>query len=264
MRLEDVAAELYGLDTGEFIEARDARARAAREAGDRALATKIGSLRRPSVAAWAINLLVRDAPAEVGALLDLGAALSDAQRRLSGDRLRDLTAQRRLAVNALADKAGRVADEHGRPLSATVLREIGETLNAALADPAVAERVRTGTLTATAKYEGFGPAGPALAAVPEPPTPTPDPDTVARRELEQALADLESATRATDSAHAELDLRTAELARLDDRLTALRRELDDVEQQRRFAASAERAAREALRKAEQHLTHARHRVDKAR
>jgi len=145
MTLEDVAAELYGLDPGEFIEARDARARAARDAGDRALAIQIGGLRRPAVAAWAINLLVRDAPAEVDRLLDLGAALNDAQRRLSGDRLRDLTAQRRRAVNTLADKAGRVAAGHGRPLSTPVLREIGETLNAALADPAVAERVRTWT-----------------------------------------------------------------------------------------------------------------------
>ncbi|MBU3061255.1 hypothetical protein KO481_06940 [Nocardia sp. NEAU-G5] len=264
MTLEDVTAELYGLDPGEFIEARDARARAARDAGDRALATEIGGLRRPAVAAWAINLLVRDAPAEVGALLDLGAALNDAQRRLSGDQLRSLTTQRRRAVNALADKAGRVAAEHGRPPSTTVLREIGETLNAALADPAVAERVRTGTLTTTAKYEGFGPSGPALTTVPEPPTPPPDPGTAVRKELEEAVAALESATRATDSARAELDLRAAELARLDDRLATLRRELDDTEQQRRFAASAERAAREALRKAELHLTHAQHRVERAR
>jgi len=106
MTLENVAAELYGLDPGEFVEARDIRARAAREAGDRALAGGIGGLRRPAVAAWAINLLVRDAPEEVAALLDLGAALDDAQRRLSGDQLRGLTAQRRRAVNALADRAG--------------------------------------------------------------------------------------------------------------------------------------------------------------
>ncbi len=263
MTLEDVAAELYGLDPGEFIEARDARAKAARDAGDRALATEIGALRRPAVAAWAINLLVRSAPGEVDGLLDLGAALNDAQRRLSGDRLRDLTAQRRRAVNALADKAGRVAAEHGRPLSSPVLREIGETLNAALADPAVAERVRTGTLSTTAKYEGFGPSGPALTPVPEPPTPAPDPGALARKELEQALATLESATLATDSARTELDLRTSELARLDDRLATLRRELDDTEQQRRFAASAERAARKALRKAELHLTQTQHRADKA-
>jgi hypothetical protein len=106
MTLENVAAELYGLDPGEFVEARDIRARAAREAGDRALAGGIGGLRRPAVAAWAINLLVRDAPEEVAALLDLGAALDDAQRRLSGDQLRGLTAQLRRAVNALADRAG--------------------------------------------------------------------------------------------------------------------------------------------------------------
>jgi hypothetical protein len=258
MTLEEVTAELYGLDPGEFIEARDARARAARDAGDRALATEICALRRPAVAAWAINLLVRDAPAEVGALLDLGAALSDAQRRLSGDQLRSLTTQRRRAVNALADKAGRVAAERGRPPSTTVLREIGETLNAALADPAVADRVRTGTLTATAKYEGFGPFGPTLTPVPEPPSPPTNPgSTGARKDLQEAVAALESATRATDSAR-------AELSRLDDRLATLRRELDDTEQQRRFAASAVRAARETLRKAELHLTHAKHRAERAR
>lgn len=52
MNLDDVADELYGLDPGEFVAARSARVEAAREAGDRALATAIGKLRKPTTVGW--------------------------------------------------------------------------------------------------------------------------------------------------------------------------------------------------------------------
>ncbi|MGV9675083.1 hypothetical protein ACWDSJ_07370 [Nocardia sp. NPDC003482] len=288
MRLEDVIRELYGIDPGEFVRARDAQVKAARAAGDRKLATAIGKLRKPTVAAWAVNLLAREATDEVGALLNLGAALQDAQRRLSGDELRTLTTQRQQVVNALSHKAGRLAEEHGHPLGESVLREVGQTLHAALADSAVAEQVRDGTLTTSANYEGFGPAGPALASAPEPaagakserPTghaaaarrapgdaktkPPADRDAAARQELDDALAALESAREAIDSARSELSDRESELAELDSRIGDLRAELDRAEERRRFAAAAQRSAQEAVHKAERQLDRVERWADKAR
>ncbi|MCM6773022.1 hypothetical protein NDR87_04785 [Nocardia sp. CDC159] len=268
MTLEEVTRELYGLDPGEFVRARDAQVKAARTAGDRELAAAIGKLRRPTVAAWAVNLLARAAGEEVGALLNLGAALRDAQRRLSGDELRTLTSQRQQVVNALSHKAGQLAETHGRPLGEAVLREIGQTLHAALADSDVAEQVRNGTLTTPANYEGFGPSGPTLTAAPEPPPSPPQPpadrDAAARQELDDALAALESAREATDSARAELEHRTTELSELDARIAALRTDLEQAEDRRRFAASAERAAQEAVHKAERQLDRVERWVDKAR
>ncbi|MBF6236008.1 hypothetical protein IU474_02810 [Nocardia otitidiscaviarum] len=164
MTLEEVAGELYGLAPSEFVAARDERVRRAREAGDRALAGAIGKLRRPTVAAWAVNVLAREATDEVTALLALGDALREAQRKLSGEALRALTTQRQQVVNALTRKAGELAAAHDQKLSEATLREIGQTLHAALADPDVAAAVRTGTLTTATSYEGFGPA--TLSAVP--------------------------------------------------------------------------------------------------
>ncbi|MFI5780249.1 hypothetical protein [Nocardia sp. NPDC051570] len=266
MRLEDVLRELYGTDPGEFVRARAAQVKAARASGDKDLATAIGALRRPTVAAWAVNLLAREAAQEVGGLLNLGAALRDAQRSLSGDRLRALTAQRQQVVNALSHKAGELAAAHGRPLGEPVLREIGRTLTAAVADSAVADQVRGGTLTAAATYEGFGPEGPALAAAPEPTAPEPpaDPGAAARRELDEAVHALESARAATDSARNDLAAHTAELAELDSRITALRADLERTEDRRRFAAAAERSAQEALHKAERQLDRIERWAEKAR
>ncbi|MFZ2528890.1 MAG: hypothetical protein WAX14_14760, partial [Rhodococcus sp. (in: high G+C Gram-positive bacteria)] len=91
---EEIADELYGLDPNEFVAVRNERVAQAREAGDGAAATTIGKLRKPTVAAWLVNALARERTDELAALLDLGSALRTAQRRLSGDDLRTLSAQR--------------------------------------------------------------------------------------------------------------------------------------------------------------------------
>lgn len=187
MTLDDVARDLYGLAPSEFVATRTAKVEQAKEAGDKELAAAIGKLRKPTVTAWTVNLLAREAPEDVAALLQLGAALRSAQRKLSGAELRTLTAQRQQAVNALAKKAGALAAAHERPVNEGVLREVGQTLNAALADPDVAEQVHSGTLATAATYDGFGPADPGLVAVGDE---APEPDTTdenPRRELDEAL-----------------------------------------------------------------------------
>ncbi|WP_067570348.1 hypothetical protein [Nocardia acidivorans] len=278
MTLDEVAGELYGLPPGEFVTARDERARVARDGGDKALATAIGKLRRPTVAAWAVNLLAREARADVLALLEVGDALREAQRRLSGEQLRTLSTQRQQVVNGLTRKAAGLAAEHGQRLSESVLRDVGNTLQAALADPEVGDQVRSGTLAAAATYAGFGPA--ALVSVPAAPaekpaeqaaaprkparTTHPDPHAEARRELDEILAELESARAATASAQADHDRAAADLSRLESRITDLRAELTHAEEQRRFTAATERSAREALRRADQHLQALERRAEKAR
>lgn len=165
MPLEEVAVDLYGLVPADFVAARDERAAAATRAGDKRLAAAIGALRKPTLTAWAVNLLVRRANDEVAALLALGEQLRRAQRELSGEQLRGLTTQRQQAVSALARRASELTAEQGKRLPENAIREVVQTLNAALADPEVAERVRTGTLATAATYAGFGPAGPELVAV---------------------------------------------------------------------------------------------------
>ncbi|MEU1210520.1 hypothetical protein [Nocardia sp. NPDC005825] len=295
MTLDQVVAELYGLPPAEFVAARTERVRQARDAGDKALAAAIGKLRRPTVAAWALNLLSREASDDVRALLEVGDALRDAQRRLSAEQLRALTTQRQKVVNAVTRKAAELAEGRGQRLTEPVLRDIGASLQAALADQSAADELRAGTLTAAATYEGFGPAP--LTAVPgdgyrssgtrsadstedraeksatrtrrraDPTTadePAPDPEADARRELEEMLTEVESARAAVTSARSDHDTAAADLADLDDRIQALRAELTEAEHRHRFTAATERSARETLQRAQQHLDGIERRVESAR
>ncbi|MET9452582.1 hypothetical protein [Streptomyces cinerochromogenes] len=135
MDLDAVADELYGLRPEEFVAARDRRALDARKAGDEALAKEIGALRRPSLAAWVSNLLVRRQREEVEPLLELGEELRRAHRELDGGRLRRLARRQSEVIGALGRQARRLAAEAGRPVGEGVQREVEETLHAALADP---------------------------------------------------------------------------------------------------------------------------------
>ncbi|MFI7191601.1 hypothetical protein ACIBQ0_17870 [Nocardia nova] len=260
MKLEQTTAELYALAPAEFVAARDEAARTARANGDKQLATAISRLRRPTVAAWAVNLLAHKATQELGALLDLGEALREAQRTLSADRMRTLADQRRKAVNALTDKAARLASDAGKKLTEPVLREVAQTLNAALADPEVTDQVRAGVLTAAVDYAGFGPAGPALSAVPDERTEEPA-DTAAEEELAAAREALEAARAERDSTAADLERQRSDVAALDERITALRDELARAEESRRFAAAGVTSAEAALRRADTELERAQQRVD---
>ena len=53
------ADELYGLPLERFVPERQALARELRTGGRREQAAEVASLRKPSVAAWAVNQLVR-------------------------------------------------------------------------------------------------------------------------------------------------------------------------------------------------------------
>jgi hypothetical protein len=149
--------ELYALPPDRFIAARDEAVARAREAGDREEAARLGKLRRPTVAAWLVNLLALHRSQQVGELLDLAAALREAQQGLRGEELRQLSARRREAVAGLVGQVRGLATEAGRPAGeALPLAEVEATLTAALADEAVAEAVRAGRLTKATGYAGFG------------------------------------------------------------------------------------------------------------
>ena len=157
MNLDDVVTQLYALPPEEFTAARTEAAAAAKTAGDRDLAKQIGALRRPTVGAWLVNLLAHQRPDLIGDLLALGDALRGAQRNLRGGELRELSAQRRTMVTALAREARALAVAAGRGVRAALpLDEVQNTLTAARADSDVAEEVRRGRLVKPVEFGGFG------------------------------------------------------------------------------------------------------------
>ena len=160
--LEAAATELYALAPEDFVGARTALVKQARAAKDRELATAIGALRKPTRTAWVVNLVARDDPGAVASLLELGDALRAAQDERDGAALRDLSARRRKAIDALVRRGTALAREAGHPPTEATLNEVAQTLQAALGDPAVGEQVRGARLAGAAVYGGFG--GPAESA----------------------------------------------------------------------------------------------------
>src|SRR6266498_52214 len=82
--VEQAADELYGLTPGEFTRTRDERVKALRGDGDREAADAVKALRKPTVAAWALNQLVRRRHKAVETLLRAGRELRAAQEELVG------------------------------------------------------------------------------------------------------------------------------------------------------------------------------------
>lgn len=196
MELEEVADELYAVPPEEFIALRTARQDEAKAAGDRPLAKTIGSLPKPSTAAWVCNLLVRAHREELEGLVELGDLLRDAQHDLAGDQLRALNTQRGQLLNALTRQASALAREQGHRVGTSISTQVEETLRAAMADPEAGEALLTGRLTSPMSYSGMGTASarPDLRLVPPPkPQTRPAPAPVKKTPAEAGSSERESA-----------------------------------------------------------------------
>jgi len=158
--LDEVADDLYARPPGEFVAARDAAVKAARASGSKELAKQVAALRRPTVSAWLVNLLVRADPDLPEQLLSLGEGLRAAERSLDGPALRELSSQRRALVRSLVGEARRLARPAGQRISDAAVQELDATLTAALADAATARDVVSGRLTSPRAFVGFGSAVP--------------------------------------------------------------------------------------------------------
>ncbi|GAA2635124.1 hypothetical protein GCM10010399_79810 [Dactylosporangium fulvum] len=148
-----VVARLYAAPPEDFVALRTEEVARARKARDTRLAAAIAKLRKPTVAAWLVNLVAHERPDLVEELLELAEELRTAQRELRGAELRELSTRRRATVGALAREAAKLA---GPGRGNLPLTEVENTFAAALADPEVAAAVREGSLTKALEYTGFG------------------------------------------------------------------------------------------------------------
>lgn len=157
LNVAETVERLYTAPPEQFIASRSEAVAQARAAGDRALAERIGRLRKPSLAAWMVNLLAHRRPDLIDDLLAVGAELRAAQRELRGAELRELSARRRDTVAALAREARGLALAAGRSAGEKLpLVDVEKTLAAALSDEALAAEVRAGQLVKSLDYAGFG------------------------------------------------------------------------------------------------------------
>lgn len=284
-----IADALYAEPLAGFTGYRDAAAKSA-AADDKELAARVKALRKPSISAWAINLLVRREAEQIDQVLALGESLRAAAESMSGDDLRALTRQRRQLTNALATSARDLAREQDVRLTSAVVDQVEAMLTAAMLDPVAARVVRSGlVLTAftstgvseldvdaiCAVPEAIGDAGhqatarereaPALHLVPE--------DDRVRREAAQDEVD--EASRAVEEAQAELEeveesVRTlrarrlqlqGEIDELKRKLASLEDDVDSVDEELEDAEGAQEDAAAVLAEAQAELATARRALD---
>jgi hypothetical protein len=154
--LDQIAAELYSLLPDAFAAARDDEVRQARTEGRPELARALAKLRRPTQSAWLVNLLWRKQPDDVEKLLQLAGDLGRAQAEMSIAELLRLSDRRRdLEIQLLRD-VRHLAEQAGINVTASMERDVQETLDAALARSDVADEIRSGRLVKPASYAGFG------------------------------------------------------------------------------------------------------------
>jgi hypothetical protein len=225
---------LYGLPLDEFTPTRDALAAELRKAGDREGAERVKALRKPNVAAWALNQVQRTNPAQVDELIEAGERLREGQDQLlaGGDRqpLDEAVADQRRLVADLARHAERELVAAGRPVSASVQEKLRATLNAAASDPEAQERLAAGQLVRDHQASGMGPLAPEPAASAGAPSKKPAPKATAA--TKKKVSQLEEKLERARERESELD---------DERKDARRRLGDARREATRAAAELERA-----------------------
>ncbi len=153
--------DLYGLPLEDFVPERTALAKTLRKDGRREQAADVSSLRKPSVAAWAVNQLVRTRGREIAALFAAGDALDHAQSELLGGRgdaraLREAVQRERDAVGGLVELAQGLLSAEGHQLTSTTLERVAESLHAAAFDQHARAQVNDGCLARELRHVGLG------------------------------------------------------------------------------------------------------------
>ncbi|WP_091232694.1 hypothetical protein [Microbacterium sp. 3J1] len=249
--LEGIAAELYTAPLGEFVAARNARAK---ETSDAELAASIRALRKPSVAAWVVNVFARERASQLGEALHLAEELREAQADLDARALAQLGRDRRALTRRLASAAAELAKARGETVTASTLEAVTQTIAAAFFDQTAAAAVASGRLVRELEPAGtFSDIADTLVAGGAPdaaPAPAQPADEVAarrrRREAERALRDAEAAhdraTRDVTSAERSATESRTRIRELETRAAELEAELAGVRRDtERARADAEQA-----------------------
>lgn len=275
-----IAGELYAGPLASFIAERNARAK---DEDDPALSAAISAFRKPSLAAWVVNVFARERPDELGEALTLAAELRDAQADLDAPALAKLGRERRALTRRLAQEASELATARGGRITAATLDAVQQTISSAFFDEGASTAVASGRLIREIEASGgdavdvegvvAGGAAPGGAVVGvgvaggRERGGTPADELAARRRrrrAEKVLADAADAVRAAERARdaadgavgrakRHVDELAAEVGDLEKRLVRARREADrartdaDTARNRADAAAADvRAASDAL------------------
>jgi hypothetical protein len=241
------ASDLYGLPLERFTPERNVLARALRKDGRRDQADAVSKLRKPSLAAWAVNQLVRTQGREVNSLFEAGDALQKAQADLLAGKgnpnaLRQAVDAERGAADRLLERARGLLSSEGHDLTPAKLEQVSETLHAAALDEAARARVQDGCLEREFRHVGLGALAGSGSDAPAPKRVAQPDRSAERREARQAEAEarrrMERAARGVRVAEERLDRATEQLREAEEKLGAARRQAEEAIASHRQAEQA--------------------------
>jgi Skp family chaperone for outer membrane proteins len=214
---------LFTLPLDEFTAARNALVKRLAAKGDDGEATRVKSLRKPSVTAWAVNRLAHDHSRDLAKLLEATDAVTAAR---NASDLRRTTAERTKVLTRLVDAARSILEESGRSAGNAQLEKITQTLQTGSTSEEYRDDLVNGRLQADLEPSGFfgavvdfEPTGPAI-------------DHKARAEQKRA-DELRRKAAAAEERAAKLDARA--------------RQLEETAAEARTAADRARSAAEEAR-----------------
>lgn len=251
--------DLYGLPLDRFTEERNALAKQLRTDGQRDQATKVSKLRKPSVAAWAVNQLVRTQRRDIDSLFKAGDALQRAQSELLAKRgdagtLRKAVDAERVALERLVEKARGLLGADGHELTPAKLGQVSDTLHAAALDEDARAQARDGRLERELRHVGLG----ALTAD----APAPRGQTKSKRsskaaagadEAKRRKASLSAARKAEADARRRLERAVREVRAVEERHQRAELELQNADEALATAREAAEAAARQHKEAQQEL-----------
>lgn len=242
----DVEAELDRLYQGppaSFVAERNKLVAELRRSGDRAAATAISGLQRPSPVAWVINQLHFSARDALDALRESGATLRRAQESPGAEDFTTRNREHQEALRTAVDRGLALAEEAGLAQTGNLRHRVELTLGLLSAAPEEIEP-RPGRMSAELEPVGFD----AFTSVA---SPAPrkeqkrakDPEDAARAERVEAVRD------ALDAAEKEFRRLERETERAGARYERAVRESDEAEQRARELREARDLAKQSAEEA---------------
>ena len=116
---DELIQRLYEAPPDGFVAARTAAINEARRVGDRESARRLAALKKPTVAAWVVNLLALRRPDLIEDLVGLSTAMREAQRGLDGGSERHGFVLRERGLRFLPEQRARQLDHRGHASGAT-------------------------------------------------------------------------------------------------------------------------------------------------
>jgi hypothetical protein len=244
--VEQAASELYALPPEEFVKARDDRARELKAQGQKDEAEAVRKLRKPTLAAWAVNQLARERELDVRRLLKAGERLE------GGDATEEDFAEARHeesdVIRRLLRGARELLEASGHKPSDTMLESVSSMLRSAAVDEEGRRLLSEGRVTQELEPGGFE----LFSALLESARPAPKRVGKAKRSAPDRAVERRrrrAAEQKAAEAAAEADAIERELVREEQRVTDAERSLREAERNAKALRVKAKRARERAERA---------------